>query len=76
MQGRRGHICVGATGTNPLRTGEAESPRPADTGMPVSLAGREPGNGLWLQLPSQGPFLDMNNCQGLHCRRFFLNKFH
>lgn len=31
-------MCVGGTGTNPLGTGEAGSPRPADTGMPV---GRE-----------------------------------
>lgn len=43
VQGRRGHICVGATGTNPLGTGEAEGPRPADTRMPVSPAGRELG---------------------------------
>lgn len=44
--------------------------------LPAQQGGRAvPGNGLCPQLPSQGPFLERNNCQGMHCRRFFLNKF-
>lgn len=62
VQGRRrGHTSVGATGANPLGTGEAGSPRAAGTGMSCQPS-RE--GGLCPQLLSQAPFFRKEQLSG------------